>query len=59
MKEAVNQLTIIIQDISSQLLHCLQTRLCGIDFKYSIVDSGTGRELQNQAHPQHCRAGEG
>ncbi len=21
--------------------------LCGIDFKYSIVDSGTGRELQN------------
>ena len=22
--------------------------MCGIDFKYSIVDSGTGRELQNQ-----------
>ena len=28
---------------------CLAERLCGIHFKYSIVDSGTGRELQNQA----------
>jgi hypothetical protein len=30
----------------------VQARLvavCGIDFKYSVVDSGTGRELQNQA----------
>ena len=26
---------------------CLLVWLCGIDFKYSIVDSGTGRELQN------------
>jgi hypothetical protein len=25
------------------------TRLAGFDFKYSIVDSGSGRELQNQA----------
>ena len=32
-------------------------RLCGIDFKYSIVDSGTGRELQNQ--PIHNIAGLG
>jgi len=24
-------------------------KLCGIDFKYSIVDSGSGRELQNLA----------
>jgi len=24
-------------------------RVCGIHFKYSIVESGTGRELQNQA----------
>jgi hypothetical protein len=48
MKEAVNQLMIVIQDISAQLMECLQTRICGIDFKYSIVDSGTGRELQNQ-----------
>jgi hypothetical protein len=23
--------------------------LCGIDFRYSITDSGTGRELQNLA----------
>jgi hypothetical protein len=30
------------------LAQCLVVRLCGIDFKYSIVDSGTGRELQNQ-----------
>jgi hypothetical protein len=29
-------------------LGCLLVRLCGIQFKYSIVDSGTGRELQNQ-----------
>ena len=27
---------------------CFSLWLCGIDFKYSIVDSGTGRELQNQ-----------
>lgn len=31
------------------VVQCLLVRLCGIDFKYSIVDSGTGRELQNQA----------
>jgi hypothetical protein len=30
------------------LMQCLAVRLCGIDFKYSIVDSGSGRELQNQ-----------
>jgi len=39
----VNQLTSVLD------LQCLLRRLCGIDFKYSIVDSGTGRELQNQA----------
>ncbi len=27
----------------------LFARLCGIDFTYSIIDSGTGRELQNKA----------
>jgi hypothetical protein len=27
---------------------CLFRHACGFDFKYSIVDSGTGRELQNQ-----------
>jgi hypothetical protein len=31
------------------VLQFMLVRLCGIDFKYSIVDSGTGRELQNQA----------
>jgi hypothetical protein len=39
------------------LTQCLVTRLCGIDFKYSIVDSGSGRELQNQ--PIHNIAGLG
>lgn len=38
-------------------LQCLLVRLCGIDFKYSIIDSGTGRELQNQ--PIHNIAGLG
>jgi hypothetical protein len=57
MKEAVSQLTISIQDISNQLTRCLQRQLCGIDFKYSIVDSGSGRELQNQ--PIHNIAGLG
>ena len=33
----------------TSVAQCLLTRFCGIDFKYSIVDSGTGRELQNQA----------
>ena len=39
------------------LAQCLLVRFCGIDFKYSIVDSGTGRELQNQ--PIHNIAGLG
>lgn len=39
------------------LIQCLLARLCGIDFKYSIVDSGTGRELQNQ--PIHNISGLG
>jgi hypothetical protein len=32
-------------------------KLCGIQFKYSIIDSGSGRELQNQ--PIHNLAGLG
>lgn len=36
---------------------CLALRLCGLDFKYSIVDSATGRELQNR--PIHNIAGLG
>jgi hypothetical protein len=39
------------------LVRCLLVRLCGIHFKYSIVDSGIGRELQNQ--PIHNIAGLG
>ena len=40
-----------------KLLQCLLLRLCGVDFKYSIIDSATGRELQNQ--PIHNIAGLG
>ena len=39
------------------LLRCLFIRFCGIDFKYSIIDSGSGRELQNL--PIHSLAGLG
>jgi hypothetical protein len=35
---------IIAQNLTTQLV-----KAAGIDFKYSVVDSGTGRELQNQA----------
>ena len=35
----------------------LLSRLCGIEFKYSVVDSGSGRELQNK--PIHNLAGLG
>jgi hypothetical protein len=37
------------ETVSQHLMHCLLTRLCGIDFKYSIIDSGSGRELQNRS----------
>jgi hypothetical protein len=39
------------------LLQCRLVQTCGIDFKYSITDSGSGRELQNQ--PIHNIAGLG
>ncbi len=39
------------------LVRCLTARVCGIEFKYSLVDSGTGRELQNR--PIHNIAGLG
>jgi hypothetical protein len=39
------------------LVRCWAIKLCGIDFRYSIVDSGSGRELQNQ--PIHNIAGLG
>ncbi len=53
------ELVPIIQPILEPrvLLQCLLLRICGIDLKYSIVDSGTGRELQNQ--PIHNIAGLG
>jgi hypothetical protein len=39
------------------VVRCALVRHCGIDFKYSIVDSGSGRELQNL--PIHNIAGLG
>ncbi len=30
-----------------ELVQCLLVRVCGIDFLYSMIDSTTGRELQN------------
>jgi hypothetical protein len=57
--QTVGQLETIIQPIVDPrvLMQCLLVRLCGIDFKYSIVDSGSGRELQNL--PIHNIAGLG
>ena len=52
----VNAILPVVED-PRMLAQCLLVRLCGIDFKYSIVDSGTGRELQNQ--PIHNIAGLG
>jgi hypothetical protein len=43
--------------LPATLLQCLAARVCGIEFKYSLVDSGTGRELQNR--PIHNIAGLG
>lgn len=40
-----------------RLLAQALARLCGIDFLYAIIDSATGRELQN--HPIHNIAGLG
>ncbi len=51
-----NALLPLLED-PRMLAQCLLVRWCGIDFKYSIVDSGTGRELQNQ--PIHNIAGLG
>jgi hypothetical protein len=39
------------------LMQCLLIQTCGLDFKYSIIDSGSGRELQNE--PIHNIAGLG
>jgi hypothetical protein len=58
--ETAKQLTSVLDPLFGDprmLIECLLMRLCGIDFKYSIVDSGTGRELQNQ--PIHNIAGLG
>jgi len=55
-----NWLLAIVEDqptLPATLAQCLLARVCGIEFKYSLVDSGTGRELQNR--PIHNIAGLG
>jgi hypothetical protein len=42
---------------AAMFVNAVLPRLCGIDFRYSIVDSATGRELQNK--PIHNIAGLG
>lgn len=56
-KMALGDAFLPILDDQRMLARCLLVRLCGIDFKYSLIDSGTGRELQNQ--PVHNIAGLG
>ena len=53
----LNSLLALEQNDPRMLAQCVLVKLCGIDFKYSIVDSGSGRELQNQ--PIHNIAGLG
>ena len=36
-----------VMDNPLELVVCALHHLCGVDFKYSIIDSATGRELQN------------
>jgi hypothetical protein len=43
--------------LASSVTQALLVKWCGIDFNYSIVDSGSGRELQNR--PIHNIAGLG
>jgi len=55
-----NWLLIMFRDLPtlpSSLTQSLIGRFCGIDFKYSVIDSATGRELQNK--PIHNIAGLG
>ena len=55
--EALADLLLSIARAEPSLVQSLIVRLCGIEFKYSVVDSGTGRELQNR--PIHNIAGLG
>jgi hypothetical protein len=43
--------------LPATLAQCLLARFCGIEFTYTVVDAGTGRELQNR--PIHNIAGLG
>ena len=45
----LSNIVLPVVDDPRMLMQCLVRHVCGIDFKYSIVDSGSGRELQNLA----------
>ena len=48
----IADLNVLLDDVFDDpriAVRCLFARLCGIDFTYSIIDSGTGRELQNRS----------
>jgi hypothetical protein len=45
------------REFLGDLLNCWARNLCHVDFRYNIIDSGTGRELQNR--PIHNIAGLG
>jgi hypothetical protein len=55
--EALADMLLAIARSEPTLVQSLLVRLCGIEFKYSVVDSGSGRELQNR--PIHNIAGLG
>jgi hypothetical protein len=54
---AINSQVLDPRQYFADLASCLARSLCHIDFRYSIIDSGTGRELQNR--PIHNIAGLG
>ncbi len=54
---AINPQGLDPRQFISDLASCLLRSQCAIDFRYSIIDSGTGRELQNR--PIHNISGLG
>jgi hypothetical protein len=46
---ALTSTNVKLEQLAKSIVQARLVSVCGIDFKYSVVDSGTGRELQNQA----------
>jgi hypothetical protein len=55
--DALAEMLLAIARDEPSLVQSILVRLCGIEFKYTVVDSGSGRELQNR--PIHNIAGLG